>query len=87
MRREFYEYQGLIANGSRKAKRIHPEDFLVMPVRIPSLEEQQAIGTYFSNLDNLISAHQEKNFSTRNTQKETLTGYVYIKRRIALCQK
>lgn len=60
MRREFYEYQGLIANGSRKAKRIHPEDFLVMPVRIPSIEEQQAIGAYFSNLDNLINSHQEK---------------------------
>ena len=58
MRREFYEYQGLIANGSRKAKRIHPEDFLVMPVRIPSIEEQQAIGAYFSNLDNLINSHQ-----------------------------
>jgi len=67
MRREFYEYQGLIANGSRKAKRIHPEDFLVMPVRIPSLEEQQAIDTYFSNLDNLINSHQEK-----ITQLETL---------------
>ena len=60
MRREFYEYQGLIANGSRKAKRIHPEDFLVMPVRIPSIEEQQAIGAYFSNLDNIINSHQEK---------------------------
>ena len=33
----------------------------------PSLEEQQAIGTYFTNLDNLISAHQEK-----ITQLETL---------------
>lgn len=26
----------------------------------PSMEEQQAIGSYFSNLDNLINAHQEK---------------------------
>ena len=26
----------------------------------PSLEEQQAIGSYFSNLDNLINSHQEK---------------------------
>ena len=67
MRKEFYEYQGLIANGSRKAKRIHPEDFLVMPVRIPSIEEQQTIGAYFSNLDNLINSHQEK-----ITQLETL---------------
>lgn len=26
----------------------------------PSMEEQQAIGSYFSNLDNLINSHQEK---------------------------
>lgn len=60
MRREFYEYQGLIANGSRKAKRIHPDDFLSMPVRIPSLAEQQVIGDYFSNLEQLITSYQEK---------------------------
>ncbi|AXT15246.1 Type I restriction-modification system, specificity subunit S [Streptococcus thermophilus] len=77
MRREFYEYQGLIANGSRKAKRIHPEDFLVMPVRIPSLEEQQAIGSYFSNLDNLIVAHQEK-ISQLETLKKKLLQDMFI---------
>ncbi|EFX40248.1 type I restriction modification DNA specificity domain protein [Streptococcus peroris ATCC 700780] len=36
-------------------------------IQIPTLEEQQAIGTYFSNLDNLINSHQEK-----ITQIETL---------------
>ncbi|MFB5983234.1 restriction endonuclease subunit S [Streptococcus thermophilus] len=77
MRREFYEYQGLIANGSRKAKHIHPEDFLVMPVRIPSLEEQQAIGSYFSNLDNLIVAHQEK-ISQLETLKKKLLQDMFI---------
>jgi len=77
MRREFYEYQGLIANGSRKAKRIHPEDFLVMPVRIPSLEEQRAIGAYFSNLDNLIAAHQEK-ISQLETLKKKLLQDMFI---------
>ena len=34
---------------------------------IPSMEEQRAIGTYFSNLDNLINSYQEK-----ITQLETL---------------
>ena len=29
-------------------------------IQIPTLKEQQAIGTYFSNLDNLINSHQEK---------------------------
>ena len=36
-------------------------------ILIPSMEEQCAIGTYFSNLDNLINSHQEK-----ITQLETL---------------
>ena len=35
--------------------------------KFPSLPEQQAIGSYFSNLDNLINSHQEK-----ITQLETL---------------
>lgn len=29
-------------------------------IQIPTLKEQQDIGTYFSNLDNLINSHQEK---------------------------
>ena len=77
MRREFYEYQGLIANGSRKAKRIHPEDFLVMTVRIPSIEEQRAIGLYFSNLDNLINSYQEK-ISQLETLKKKLLQDMFI---------
>lgn len=36
-------------------------------VQLPTLAEQQAIGAYFSNLDNLIASHQEK-----ITQLETL---------------
>lgn len=36
-------------------------------IQIPTLKEQQAIGSYFSNLDNLINSHQEK-----ITQLETL---------------
>ena len=36
-------------------------------ILIPSMEEQRAIGTYFSNIDNLINSYQEK-----ITQLETL---------------
>ena len=53
------------------------KDFLVMPVRIPSLEEQQAIGSYFSNLDNLIVAHQEK-ISQLETLKKKLLQDMFI---------
>ena len=57
---------------------IAPVDFfntrLVMP---PSLEEQQAIGAYFSNLDNLIVAHQEK-ISQLETLKKKLLQDMFI---------
>lgn len=38
----------------------------------PSLEEQQAIGVYFSNLDSLISAHQEKIYQLETLKKKLL---------------
>lgn len=31
-----------------------------LKIQAPSIEEQQVIGAYFSNLDNLINSHQEK---------------------------
>lgn len=47
---------------------ITKKEFSKIKVQVPSnIREQQAIGTYFTNLDNLISAHQEK-----ITQLETL---------------
>lgn len=38
----------------------------------PCIEEQQAIGTYFSNLDSLISAHQEKIYQLETLKKKLL---------------
>ena len=43
----------------------------------PCIEEQQAIGAYFSNLDNLISAHQEK-ISQLETLKKKLLQDMFI---------
>ena len=43
----------------------------------PSLEEQQAIGAYFSNLDNLINSHQEK-ISQLETLKKKLLQDMFI---------
>lgn len=39
---------------------ISPTNLMKYEYYHPSLDEQQAIGTYFSNLDSLITAHQEK---------------------------
>lgn len=43
----------------------------------PSLEEQQAVGAYFSNLDNLINSHQEK-ISQLETLKKKLLQDMFI---------
>ena len=56
----FYKKNGIIADGSRKAKRIHVETFLNMPFFIPNLEEQNKIVDAPSSLDHLITLHQRK---------------------------
>lgn len=45
--------------------------------KFPSLPEQQAIGAYFSNLDNLITAHHEK-ISQLETLKKKLLQDMFI---------
>ncbi|MDN3451553.1 restriction endonuclease subunit S [Planococcus sp. APC 3906] len=60
MRKDFYKKNGEKANGSRKAKRIHPEDFFEMPISIPSIEEQNRIGYFTRLLEARIVKHQEK---------------------------
>lgn len=46
-------------------------------ILIPCMEEQQAIGSYFSNLDNLINSHQEK-ISQLETLKKKLLQDMFI---------
>ena len=54
------------------------ENFANIRIPIPpSLEEQQAIGVYFSNLDNLVTAHQEK-ISQLETLKKKLLQDMFI---------
>ena len=47
--------------------RLYYKNLITYKLAVPTLKEQQAIGSYFSNLDNLINSHQEK-----ITQLETL---------------
>ncbi|MEA1056659.1 restriction endonuclease subunit S [Lacticaseibacillus paracasei] len=72
MRKSFYLYQGNIANGSRKAKRIHVDTFSDMPIDVPTLDEQDKIGYFFDQLDNLIAANQRK----LDLLKEQKKGYL-----------
>ena len=69
----FYKKNGIIADGSRKAKRIHVETFLNMPFFIPNLEEQNKIVDALSSLDHLITLHQYKLFCAKNVMKYITT--------------
>ena len=42
--------------------RIHESDFLKIEIPVPSVEEQQKIGAYLDQLDNLITLHQRQPF-------------------------
>lgn len=46
-------------------------------ILVPCMEEQQAIGSYFNNLDNLIATHQEK-ISQLETLKKKLLQAMFI---------
>lgn len=59
-RKQFYLYQGTIANGSRKAKRIHSETFFEMPLIVPEMEEQERISSFFGEIDRTIALHQQE---------------------------
>ncbi len=71
-RKDFYQYQGMIANGSRKAKRIHEDTFLEMPLVLPNKEEQNKIDSFFTDLDNLITLHQRQLEKLKNIKKAML---------------
>lgn len=58
-------------------KKINKNDISRSTIKCPSYEEQQAIGSYFSNLDNLINSHQEK-ISQLETLKKKLLQDMFI---------
>ncbi|RHR36993.1 restriction endonuclease subunit S [Eubacterium sp. AF19-12LB] len=68
----FYEKNGMIADGSRKAKRIHANTFLEMPFFVPSLTEQNKIVNLLSELDHLITLHQRKCDKLQKIKKSML---------------
>ena len=55
----FYKKNGEKANGSRKAKRIHPDTFLAMPIFVPPILEQEKIATFIILLDKKIELQKK----------------------------
>lgn len=68
----FYLKFGNIANGSRKAKRIHEVTFLDMPIVVSSYAEQKKIGAFLNKLDSLLTLHQRKYEKLLNIKKSML---------------
>lgn len=58
-------------------KFINKDEIMDIRISVPSIEEQQAIGAYFSNLDKLINSHQEK-ISRLETLKKKLLQDMFI---------
>ena len=59
-------------------KRLYNKNILETNIFLPpSVAEQQAIGAYFSNLDNLINSHQEK-ISQLETLKKKLLQDMFV---------
>ena len=55
-----YDELRLISSGDGTRGGLNKTIISKLELNLPGLDEQQAIGAYFSNLDNLISSHQEK---------------------------
>ena len=71
LQKEVNQLQGTSIKGITKV------ELLSKKVLIPSLPEQQAIGAYFSNLDNLINSYREK-ISQLETLKKKLLQDMFI---------
>ena len=73
LRKEFIyqmvQYRQGVVYGQWK---IHESDFLNLDISVPSLKEQQQIGSYFRNLDNLITLHQRKLETLKKLKKSML---------------
>ena len=77
-REEFRQKLDLLSPGGAGRNRVlNVKDFIKIQMIVPELEEQQAIGSYFSNLDNLINSYQEK-ISQLETLKKKLLQDMFI---------
>ena len=75
--RDFIKRLETVTYGIRDGKSISFKDFSSLKFVFPNFKEQQAISSYFSNLDNLINSYQEK-ISQLETLKKKLLQDMFI---------
>ena len=64
------DIESVLVGGGRA--KLNADIMMNLDVAIPSFNEQEKIGTYFSNLDNLITLHQRKYNKLLNVKKSML---------------
>lgn len=57
--------------------RLYYKNLITYKLAVPTVKEQQTIGTYFSNLDQLITSYQQK-ISQLETLKKKLLQDMFI---------
>ena len=72
-----YDELRLISSGDGTRGGLNKTIISSLELNLPAIDEQQAIGSYFSNLDNLINSHQEK-ISQLETVKKKLLQNIFI---------
>lgn len=72
-----YQYKQFATGTLIEKQRVQFPTFSEIPFYLPPIAEQQAIGAYFSNLESLISSHQEK-ISQLETLKKKLLQDMFI---------
>lgn len=72
-----YQYKQFATGSLIEKQRVQFPTFSEIPFYLPPIAEQQAIGAYFSNLDNLINSYQEK-ISQLETLKKKLLQDMFI---------
>lgn len=72
-----YQYKQFATGTLIEKQRVQFPTFSEIPFYLPPIAEQQAIGAYFSNFDNLINSHQEK-ISQLETLKKKLLQDMFI---------
>ena len=70
--KRFYKKYGDMADGSRKAKRIHADAFLSFPINLPSTKEQNKIESFLSALDKKIDFTRQQIEQTQTFKKGLL---------------
>ena len=72
-----YQYKQFATGTLIEKQRVQFPTFSEIPFYLPPIAEQQAIGAYFSNFDNLINSYQEK-ISQLETLKKKLLQDMFI---------